>query len=645
MDIETLALAKGYTNKQIKKLSVNGIKGDKGDPGKDAVIDTTLSNSGEAADAKVVGNEISSLKEDISQLSEGITDLQNGGYVADQQQIEQKVKSWLDEHPEATTTVQDDSLTYKKLVKGTIGYVTPEMFGAIGDGIVDDTTALNICGNFGLPILLTKVYRISSNITFNGDVFGGGKIISDYGNHVIPKNIILDSNCNNFSNISTSGLSFIVLNHSSPLTIDNCNISNYGNGILLLGSNVSDVTISNNIFKNQLVFLSGESANNIYGCIAIESSTVNGKLNIISNEIINTCIFGIIVYDSTFEDDFLIENNLLKNIGVNRDISDTNFSGCGGIYSSLSSCGIVSNNRIINVNEIGIEGSYKLVEGNYIENTGAYYYKFPIGDNAGIYGRSDKIIGNIIVGPSGNGGIHSYSPSDNEVCPYIYDNTIIDYVTRKESTPYLKGDHVVIGDKIYVANNSGTTSSDTINTEDNTITDGDIEWSYVKRRCRTGMWLQGYNNDKKVNGNKLINLKCAFAFTTSNKVNNYVINCENLGYNHVGYDTDTMGKILVDEDYSLFAKSNYGTVTDGGLIVGTGSIRLIPKSVADKYNWINVVVSGETTETWAVSASGIGWIGSRTGNATLKNSVSKKDIYVGTQSGTVKITRILITAG
>ena len=68
MDIETLALAKGYTNKQIKKLSVNGIKGDKGDPGKDAVIDTTLSNSGEAADAKVVGNEISSLKEEIADL-------------------------------------------------------------------------------------------------------------------------------------------------------------------------------------------------------------------------------------------------------------------------------------------------------------------------------------------------------------------------------------------------------------------------------------------------------------------------------------------------------------------------------------------------------------------------------------------------
>lgn len=62
MDIETLALAKGYTNKQIKKLSVNGIKGDKGDPGKDAVIDTTLTHEGEAADAKATGDAISAVK-------------------------------------------------------------------------------------------------------------------------------------------------------------------------------------------------------------------------------------------------------------------------------------------------------------------------------------------------------------------------------------------------------------------------------------------------------------------------------------------------------------------------------------------------------------------------------------------------------
>ena len=52
------------------------------------------------------------------------------------------VSAWLNAHPEATTTVEDRSLTNKKLELGTLGFVTPEMFGAVGDGVADDSGAI-----------------------------------------------------------------------------------------------------------------------------------------------------------------------------------------------------------------------------------------------------------------------------------------------------------------------------------------------------------------------------------------------------------------------------------------------------------------------------------------------------------------------
>lgn len=183
MDIETLALAKGYTNKQIKKLSVNGIKGDKGDPGKDAVIDTTLSNSGEAADAKVVGNEISSLKEEkvnkpnvtdngkVARAKDGDVEWVSVGQPTDEQTAT-AVSVWLDEHPEVTTTVQDGSVSEPKIQVDFLRtikneYVTPEMFGAVGDGVQDDTQALQRMVDSGSTVFsvdMQKKYKTSSPI-------------------------------------------------------------------------------------------------------------------------------------------------------------------------------------------------------------------------------------------------------------------------------------------------------------------------------------------------------------------------------------------------------------------------------------------------------------------------------------------------
>lgn len=63
------------------------------------------------------------------------------------------VSTWLNEHPEATTTVQDGSLTYQKFVIGTLGYVTPEMFGAkANDNSFDNAEAFTNAINSGYPV-------------------------------------------------------------------------------------------------------------------------------------------------------------------------------------------------------------------------------------------------------------------------------------------------------------------------------------------------------------------------------------------------------------------------------------------------------------------------------------------------------------
>jgi len=103
--------------------------------------------------------------------------------------VSEAVSNWLDDHPEVTTTVQDASLTDDKFTatlknKTIKDYVTPEMFGAKGDGSTDDVLAIEsalayIKSNtvaytttvFMCPTLvLNKRYYVSRNIIIPSDM-------------------------------------------------------------------------------------------------------------------------------------------------------------------------------------------------------------------------------------------------------------------------------------------------------------------------------------------------------------------------------------------------------------------------------------------------------------------------------------------
>lgn len=102
---------------------------------------------------------------------DGSTSWVNVGTPTDAQ-TEAAINAWLNAHPDATTTVQDGSLTEAKFsdtlkLKTIKDYVCPELFGAVGDGVTNDVNAFLALGAFvsnkaNIDIVLTpgKTYYI-----------------------------------------------------------------------------------------------------------------------------------------------------------------------------------------------------------------------------------------------------------------------------------------------------------------------------------------------------------------------------------------------------------------------------------------------------------------------------------------------------
>jgi len=74
---------------------------------------------------------VDAMEQDVSELKSGIRDLQDGGYVADAQKIQEKIDKYLDEHPEATTTIQDGAVTTDKLADKAVSKPT------LADGVLE----------------------------------------------------------------------------------------------------------------------------------------------------------------------------------------------------------------------------------------------------------------------------------------------------------------------------------------------------------------------------------------------------------------------------------------------------------------------------------------------------------------------------
>lgn len=186
------------------------------------------------ADGNTYNSAGTAVREQVSELKDDLDTLNQGGLNLKEDFIGQQVNEWLDEHPEATTTVQDGSLTEAKMHPDFLpyiknGYVTPEMFGAKGDGVTDDTLAIqNAIDSCDTNKLLKfdnrKVYKIKT-LSISQEIIidlGGSEIIGTDG-VMIEYNVISPNGRTNITNGSLNGnhVANIISGSGKSILLDN----------------------------------------------------------------------------------------------------------------------------------------------------------------------------------------------------------------------------------------------------------------------------------------------------------------------------------------------------------------------------------------------------------------------------------------
>lgn len=289
-------------------------------------VDSTLKESGQAADSKVVGENIDSLKEDkidkpsaaddgkIPRAKKGGVEWVEVGQPTDEQ-TNSAITNWLNEHPEATTTVQDKSITEQKISELFFPYIkndyfTPQMFGAKGDGVTDDTESLKEALKHKCVFIPSGTYIISSMLEVKGHVFGADETASILKFINIQADnyaLTLKSNFANMANIT-------IVNEYTDDNYENCKY----NGINC--DNVWNLSFSNIQVKR---FKTGININNSWNNTFSRCSFSRCQTGVLGGSETNNVIFK----------NCFIKRN--KNGVIKKDGTNFVLDGCDLSYNNI----------------------------------------------------------------------------------------------------------------------------------------------------------------------------------------------------------------------------------------------------------------------------------------------------------------------
>lgn len=290
------------------------------------------------------------------------------------------------------------------------GYVTPEMFGAVGDGLIDDRHALLLAIQSGMPVYLSHEYFISDGFVFdtisNLFLFGNGIIHLKSDTYTI-------SNKSIFRIITTDrvivdGITFIY--EITTATDENSfGVTGYYYHLSVINCNYASVRNCRFIDKKGNVRVIDESKT-FYGVLNFGAyGNVTKNVHIINNDFYNCT--GRVVYLNNTTDAEIIGNNI--DLTTDKNWRGDNESVLMGI-------------RLLSVNNVSVVSNIikGVIRYSPLFSNSFYSYAFVIAssevsDDVNPI-KTKCIIGNNIIDTDGLGGVINLQCSE---CQFV-NNTI-----------------------------------------------------------------------------------------------------------------------------------------------------------------------------------------------------------------------------
>ena len=241
-------------------------------------------------------------------------------------------------------------------------YVTPEMYGAVGDGITDDSSAFEQAIQSGLPIVLkNKTYLVANTlkvnrqaVTFLGTTYYPGTLTNTVQN--IPDNsTILYTGETYLFDVELDTIDTPYNSRVAGFRLQNLTIKGNNSNTLVYGVNASEMFISNCTFANakygfnlidswDSIFFNCKFINGAEGIHSEGSADTTNALHVVSCRFEGLSSYGVclkkcvdnLIVNCKFEiynDDYCVAFYTKDSINYNNSIMNCFFTTKSGTYA------------------------------------------------------------------------------------------------------------------------------------------------------------------------------------------------------------------------------------------------------------------------------------------------------------------------